>query len=167
MALSDYINRKYDYLALQNTVGPGERKLGLELFNENTSGKITTGVQKLAQRWLLEFLTETGSIPALPDRGCLFMRQARTGRFRTPINIRSAFALADMNIRRNLQAEETSDMPDDERFADAELLNAAVLPGENVSQNSGTTAVFLTLGVKITSLAGDSREIILPINTLP
>jgi hypothetical protein len=77
MALSDYINRKYDYLALQNTVGPGERKLGLELFNENTSGKITTGVQKLAQRWLLEFLTETGSIPALPDRGCLFMRQAR------------------------------------------------------------------------------------------
>jgi hypothetical protein len=72
-----------------------------------------------------------------------------------------------MNIRRNLQAEETSDMPDDERFADAELLNAAVLPGENVSQNSGTTAVFLTLGVKITSLAGDSREIILPINTLP
>lgn len=167
MALSDYANRKYDYLGLQNTVGPGDRRLGLELFNKETSGKLTTGVQKLAQRWLLEFMTETGSMPGLPARGTNFMRTARTGGFRTPVNVRTAFALADMLIKKNLTAEETTAMPRDERFKSAEITNVAILPGFDVSQKSGSTAVFLTLGVKITSLAGDSREVVLPIEIMP
>jgi hypothetical protein len=171
MALADYVNRKYDYLALQNTtavtVGRRDRKLGLELFNEKTSGAITTGIQKLAQRWLLEFLTESGSMPGLPNRGSNFMRAARTGQFRSPISVQAQFASADMEISRNLKAEETNSMPDDERFAEAELLNVAVLPGFDVNQASGTTAAFLSLGVKITSRAGDSREIILPIEIVP
>lgn len=167
MALSDYVNRKYDYLALQNTTGPGERKLGLELFNAGNSGQITAGAQKLAQRWLLEFMTELGSMPGLPKRGCNFMRAARTGGFRTPMNVRSEFAVADMRVRKNLQAEETDSMPDDERFDSAELTSVAVLPGADVSQQSGTTAAFLTLGVKITSRAGDARSVVLPIAILP
>lgn len=167
MALSDYVNRKYDYLGLQNTVGPGDRRLGLELFNKETSGKITTGTQKLSQRWLLEFMTEVGSMPGLPRRGSSFMRAARTGRFRTPLNVRTEFAVADLNIKNNLRAEETAAMPPDERFGAAEIINVAILPGFDVSQKSGTTAVFLLLGVKITSLAGDSREIVLPIEVVP
>ena len=171
MALADYVNRKYDYLALQNTtavtVGRRDRKLGLELFNKNTSGAITTGIQKLAQRWLLEFMTERGSMPGLPNRGTNFMRAARTGQFRVPINVRAQFASANIAIRRNLRAEETNTTPDDERFADAELLNVAILPGFDVSQASGTTAAFLSLGVKIISRSGDSREIILPIEIVP
>lgn len=167
MSLADYVNRKYDYLALQNTTGPGSRRIGLELFNEMNSGQITTGAQKLAQRWLLEFLTETGSMPGLPDRGSNFMRAARSGGFRTPFNVRTEFAMADLTIRKKLQADETDNTPDDERFAAAEITNVAVLPGADVSQKSGTTAVFLTLGVKITSRAGDAREIVLPIEVLP
>ena len=69
MALSDYTNRAYDYLALRNTTGAGNRRLGMELFNDTTSGEICAGAQKLAQRWLLEFMTERGSIPGLPKRG--------------------------------------------------------------------------------------------------
>lgn len=171
MALIDYVNRKFDYLALQNTtavtVGRRDKKLGLELFNKNAPGAITTGIQKLAQRWLLEFMTERGSMPGLPDRGTNFMRAARTGQFRVPINVRAQFALANVIIRRNLGAEETDATPTDERFLDAELLNVAILPGFDVSQASGTTAAFLSLGVKIISLAGDSREIILPIEIVP
>lgn len=167
MSLSDYTNRKYDYLGLQNTTGPGDRRLGLELFNKDTSGQITTGAQKLAQRWLLEFMTERGSMPGLPNRGSSFMRAARTGGFRTPINVRTEFAVADLNIKNNLRGEETSDMPDDERFGSAEITNVAILPGFDVSQKSGTTAAFLTLGVKITSLAGDAREVVLPIEIVP
>jgi len=167
VALSDYVNRRYDYLALQNTTGNGERKLGLELFNANNSGQITAGVQKLAQRWLLEFLTESGSIPGLPDRGSSFMRAARTGLFRTNINVRSEFAMADMQIRKTLRAEEPSTMPDDEKFGAAEITNIAVLPGFDAAQKSGTSAAFLSLGVKITSLAGDAREIVFPIEILP
>jgi hypothetical protein len=171
MALIDYVNRRYDYLALQNTtavtVGRRDRKLGLELFNKSTSGAITTGIQKLAQRWLLEFMTERGSMPGLPTRGTNFMRAARTGQFRVPINVRGQFAAANLIIRRNLRAEDRADTPDDERFRDAELLNVAILPGYDVSQASGTTAAFLSLGVKIISVAGDSREIILPIEIVP
>lgn len=171
MALSDYINNKYDYLALRNTtaptVGTNEKKLGLELFNENTSGEITTGVQKLAQRWLIEFLTETGSMPGLPNRGTNFMRAARTGRFRIERNVQAEFAIATMRLKQNLTTEEYADMPLSERFADAQLLNVIVLPGADVSQASGTTAVFLSLNVRIISQAGDSREIVFPITYVP
>lgn len=171
MALADYVNRKYDYLALQNTtaktVGTNEKKLGLELFNKTTSGKLTTGIQKLSQRWMLEFLTETGSMPGLPRRGTNFMRAARTGQFRVPLNVQTEFAAAEINIRRNLRSEETDDMPDDERYGDSEILNIAILPGFDVSQTSGTTAAFLSLGVKITSRAGDTRDVILPIEIVP
>ena len=171
MALADYVNRKYDYLALQNTtaktVGTNEKKLGLELFNKDTSGNLTTGIQKLAQRWLLEFMTEVGSMPGLPDRGTNFMRAGRTGQFRVPINVQAEFAAAELNIRRNLQGEESVDMPDDERYAEAEILNIAILPGFDVTQASGTTAAFLSLGVKITSRAGDFREVVLPIEIVP
>lgn len=167
MALVDYINRKYDYLALQNTVGPGDRRLGLELFNKTTSGAITTGAQKLAQRWLLEFMTETGSMYGLPARGSDFMRQARRGGFRLPIDVRAAFSAAAAQIRNNLIREETADMPADERFGDAILLNVGILPGRNVSEETGSSAVFLTIGVKIVSAAGDSRDLILPIEIVP
>lgn len=171
MSLIDYVNRKYDYLALQNTtaavVGRRDRKLGLELFNKTTSGAITTGAQKLAQRWLLEFMTESGSMPGLPNRGTNFMRAARTGQFRVPINVRAQFAAANMVVARNLRAEETNTTPLDEQFADAELLNVAILPGYDVSQASGTSAAFLSLGVKIISQAGDTREIIFPIEIVP
>jgi len=167
MALIDYINRTYDYLGLRNTTGTGERRLGLELFNSDTSGEICTGVQKLAQRWLLEFMTEAGSIPGLPNRGCNFMREARTGAFRIPLNVRSEFSSSDLTIRRNLAAEETDSTPFDERFGSAELLNVAVLPGGEVSSATGSSAVFLTLGVKIISVAGDAREVILPIELTP
>lgn len=171
MALSDYINNKYDYLALRNTtaptVGTNQKKLGLELFNESTSGEITTGVQKLAQRWLLEFLTESGSMPGLPNRGTNFMRAARTGRFRIEQNVRAEFALATMRAKQTLAAEEYAGMPNAERFADAQLLNVIIIPGGDVSPASGVTAVFLSLNVKIISLAGDTREVIVPITYVP
>jgi len=167
MSIQDYAQRSYDYLALQNTKPRGDNLLGLELFNSETSGKICVGVQKLAQRWLLEFLTETGSMPGAPNRGCDFMRAARTGRFRTILNVQTIFASANMSVRRNLLAEETPDMPADERFAGAALLNTTVAPSYAVDQRSGTSIVYLNMRVKITSRAGDEYIAIFPIETLP
>jgi hypothetical protein len=167
MSLQDYAQRRYDYLALQNVQRKGDSLLGLELFNSQTSGKICTGVQKLAQRWLLEFMTERGSLPGLPERGCNFMKAARTGGFRTRINVETIFSSADMLIRRNLVAEEYADMPADEKFGSAELLSVAILPTFNVDQLSGTTAIYINMRVKITSLAGDEHVVIFPVETLP
>jgi hypothetical protein len=115
----------------------------------------------------LEFLTEKGSMPGLPNRGCNFMTAARTGRFKTILNVQTLFSAADMAIRRNLLAEETSNMPADERFGGAVLLTTAVVPDYAVSQQSGTTIVYLNMRVKITSLAGTEYTAIFPIETLP
>lgn len=167
MSLQDYAQRKYDYLALQNIKRKGDGLLSLALFNENTSGQICVGVQKLAQRWLLEFLTEQGSMPGLPTRGSEFMRVARSGGFRTRLNVSAAFAAANMTIRRNLVAEEYAGMPDDEKFASAELLSATVLPTFNADRNSGTTIIYLNMRVKINSVAGSAHTVIFPIETLP
>jgi hypothetical protein len=172
VSLKDYAQRKYDYLALQNVQLKGDNQLGMELFNADTSGKICTGVQKLAQRWLLEFLTETGSMPGLPTRGCIFMRLARTGGFRTRRNVGAVFAAAGMVINRNLRQEETDDMPADERFGTATLVSAAVMPGDiemfdQSSFRASTSAVYLNITVKIISAAGTDYTIIFPVETLP
>lgn len=167
MSLQDYATRRYDYLALQNIKEKGDNLLALELFNSETSGKICVGVQKLAQRWLLEFLTEIGSMPGAPERGCAFMREARRGGFRAFFEVAAAFASADLDIRRQLTAEEYPEMPLDEKFGSAELLTAAVLPSIDVNQKSGTTAVYLNMRVKITSAAGTDYAVIFPVETLP
>ena len=155
MSLQDYAQRKYDYLGLRDVNPLKEAKLGLELFNKTTSGQICTGVQKLAQRWLLEFMTETGSMPGLPDRGCDFMLYVRQGRLRTQLEIQSLFSASEVDIHRNLQREEYEGMPDDERINSANLLAAAILPG------------YLQIRVKINNQQGDTREIIVPVATLP
>jgi hypothetical protein len=167
MSLQDYAQRRYDYLALQGIKRKGDALLGLALFSENTSGKICVGVQKLAQRWLLEFLTIDASMPGLPARGCNFMRIALAGGFRTRQNVTSAFAAADLTIRRNLLAEEYDEMPLDERFADAELLAVEISPTAVVDRKSGTSAVYLNMSVKISSGAGDDYTVVFPVETLP
>lgn len=155
MATQDYKNRKYDFLAFQN-VAPGvERQLGLALYSEDTSGKICVGIQKLAQRWVLEFLTETGSLRGLPDRGSSFMTALRLRNLRNAQDILFAFQAANLEIERQLKNEEYDGMPDDEKFNTAVLRGVTFYPG------------YLSLNVMIESLAGDARAAILPIETLP
>jgi hypothetical protein len=60
-----------------------------------------------------------------------------------------------LDIRRNLQREEYAGMPDDERINSAALLASAILPG------------YLQIRVKINNRQGDTREIIVPVATLP
>lgn len=155
MSLQAYANRKYDYLALRDVKPVVNAKLGLELFNGQDNGQICTGIQKLSQRWLLEFMTEVGSMPGLPNRGSGFMTAARQGRILNALEATAAFESAAIAVRRNLQNEETQEMPADERFLSTELLAVAILPG------------YLQLRVKINSLAGDDREVILPVAVLP
>jgi hypothetical protein len=150
-----YDNRVYDFLALQNVKQSGETQLGLELFTAANSGLICIGVQKLAQRWLLEFLTETGSMVGLPTRGTNFMTLVRQGRLRTTAAITAQFHFAAHVARLTLSAEENDTWPDDERIAEVKLQSIAFLPG------------YAKLYVLVASRAGDTREIIMPVSTLP
>lgn len=155
MSLQDYAQRRYDFLAFENIDRQKETRLNLLLFSDNNSGQIATGVQKLSQRWLLEFTTERGSMTGLPTRGSEFMRQVRLGRLRNQGDVFYAFLYNELLVRQNLRTEETDDMPDDERIANAEPLSISFLPG------------YANLRIQINSRAGTSREVILPVSTLP
>ncbi len=153
--LFDYVGRSYDYLAFQNVKEEGSAQLDFSLFSEESSGQIATGIQKLSQRWLLEFLTEAGSMPGLPGRGTNFMRRVRQGVLRTYSGIWTEFTFSAYTAAVNLRREETNDWADDERYANAQLLSLAVLPS------------YANLSVQITSRAGASRKVIMPVQTLP
>lgn len=155
VGLQEYANRRYDYLAFRNVAPQGKRRLEMVLYDEQDSGQIAVGAQKLAQRWVLEFLTEEGSMPGLPKRGSTFMTRARQGKLRTQTDVITAFSNANVFIKRNLRDEEYEGMPDDEKFASADLLSVAILPG------------YVQLNVMINSVAQSNRSVIIPIDTLP
>lgn len=155
MSAQDYKNRKYDFLAFQNVVPGRERQLGLALYAEDSSGQICVGIQKLAQRWVLEFMTETGSLRGRPGRGSSFLTALRLRNLRTTQDITFAFQAANLEIERQLKNEEYTGMPDDERFRAATLTSVTFYPG------------YLSLSVMIESVKGEARAAILPISTLP
>jgi hypothetical protein len=128
---------------------------GSHALSEDTSGRIRVGVQKLAQRWALEFLTEIGSMPGKPKRGCDFMGNVRRGELRTQKQVVWSFLSSNLDVERNLKQEEYATMPTDEQFASATLTSVVFYPG------------YLELHVMITSVAGEARAAILPIETLP
>lgn len=155
MSLKEYATRSYDLLAFDGVQRNKESKLNLSLFSPTNSGQLCVGIQKLAQRWMLEFLTEAGSMPGLPDRGSFFMTSVREGTLRNQTDVIYAFNYAKILVRRNLQAEEPADMPDDEKFASAELTSVAFFAG------------YAEIRVVIRSVAGDSRAVIMPVSTIP
>jgi len=149
---ANYAGRTYDVLAFQGAKLSGEVLLSNQLAGPGViSGEICTGIQKLAQRWLVEFLTITGTLLYLPLRGCDFMSLAQTGQLRTTLDAEQAFWLSELQVRTNLQAEEDTTDPDDERLDSVDLISLTV--------QTDTLKLYL----QINSLAGTSRPVILPI----
>ena len=149
--VADYLGRIVDVLAFPGAKAQGEALLKQELASKDHSGYVCTGIQKLAQRFLLELLTEKGSMKYLPSRGTSFMIVARQGRLLTELDVRQEFNLALVDIERNLQAEENTTMPTDEQYDGSSLLSITIQPG------------FLSLRINVRSRAGTNRAVILPL----
>jgi hypothetical protein len=147
--------RVYDVLAFQGAKPLGEVLLEQILFNEDAAGMLCTGIQKLAQRFVLELLTEAGSMPYLPGRGTQFMIQFFQGQLRTESDVFMAFSTAVMDLELTLTSEDLPTDPPDECYASAVL--------DSVVITNGT----IILHVILTSLAGTTREVIMPISTAP
>jgi hypothetical protein len=147
--------RVYDVLAFQGAKLLGEVRLDQILFSEAAAGMLCTGIQKLAQRFVLEVLTEKGSMLYLPDRGTTFMTRFRQGYLRVEADVFIAFNLALNDAELNLTAEEADTDPDDERYASASLDLVII------------TVDAVVLHVTVQSRAGNTRAVILPIATTP
>lgn len=155
---TDYTDRKVDILAFDGAFNDGTFELAQNLYGaEQASGKVCAGIQKLAQRWAIEFMTPLGSVPYLPSRGCNFINQSRSGRLRTEADALTAFNFARDKVAFNLRLEDsTGTYPDDEKYASAELISLKLDTGSKLS-----------LSVRINSLAGVSRVFVVPLTVVP
>jgi hypothetical protein len=127
--LNDYIGRTVDILAFQGAKPRGETQLQQTLVAAGSGGAIVTGILKLSQRFLIELLTPRGSVPHRPTRGSSFMVEVSSQYIRTPMELEGAFARGLVDVRRNLQAEETADDPLDEQYGIAWVTSVEVQNG--------------------------------------
>lgn len=152
--IEQYVNRRIDVLAFQGAAPRGEALLEQQLFG-NTAGEVCTGIQKLAQHWLLEFLTAAGSCRFLPDRGTQFMPRLVSGGLQHETDVQVEFNFAAATASRNLAVSEPANAPTDERLQSARLTSIVISAGS------------LILHVELTSQAGETRAIILPVPVAP
>jgi len=127
--LSQYSGRRIDVLAWRGGTPTGEVLLAQSLLDTETAGEICTGIQKLAQRFLIKLMTKKGSRKYAPDEGTNFMLKIQQGRIRTETDMYAAFQLAELAAGRQLRAEETDADPDDERYRKTSMTALTVSPG--------------------------------------
>lgn len=99
------------------------------IVTPTVSGRKITGPEKLAQRFLLELMTEMGSMPFAETRGSVLLSKLRSGSMYSELDVINAFYTALLDVSSNLQAEETEDDEDDERYGSVELIDVSVTPG--------------------------------------
>lgn len=151
---ADYAGRVFDLAMIHGMTESRAVRVDQSLFGN--SGEVCTGIQKLAQRWLLEFMTERQSMGFhLADRGSDFMRWLRRGNIRIEYDVRVYFNFAAQQVKTNLTSDETPTTPMDERLKQASLQSFTIGEGQ------------LTLAINVISMAEDSRQIILPVSVLP
>jgi hypothetical protein len=147
-----YVGRTVDYQAFDDAKARGNTLLTQTMVKPGQSGALIAGIEKLVQRFLLELLTEQGSLGYQPVRGTAFMTALRYGMVRTSQELFAVFSSAEADVRTNLRQEEDfANDPPDERYGKAELISASLF---------GDTA---TLTIRVTSVAGDSRNVIYPL----
>lgn len=153
-SLSPYIGRRFDTAIWCCPIEGKTVLLDQQIFPPGGVRGVT-GIQKLAQRFMLKFLTIRGSVWLAPDEGSGFMADLYGGYIRLPTDAWASFNLSALEIGIQLRAEESDDDPDDERFDSATLEQVVISSGQ------------ITLNIRITSLAGTSRSYLAPISTLP
>lgn len=153
---ADYLNRKFDVLAFRGGNATSNTQLAQSLFDADVGGEVCTGMQKLAQQWLLEFLTIRGSMGFhLSTRGSDFLRYLQQGKIRTEFDVQAYFNFAAQQVQINLSNTVTATTPADEQLTSATLDSITLMNGA------------LELGIILTSAAGDTRQVILPLPYTP
>lgn len=140
----------YDICAMR--VSDRNSPVGLSLVQGG--GLVCTGLQKLIQTWLIEFLTRAGSVAKQPVRGTDFLASIQNGAAQSVADVQAAFSLAADHVRGYLMGVQ-GHLPNDEQ------LDSAVL--ENVTVDYAG----VSLTVRLTSKSGESRTFVAPVRVAP
>lgn len=100
------------------------------LANEYTSGEIVSSTEKLVQKFWILLLEQRGSVPYLPSQGTIFMNRFMAGQFVDDADVFVNFAAAMVDIRPQLDNEETTNDPPEEQYARAVIEKVLIAPDE-------------------------------------
>lgn len=118
------------------------------LADAQDSGRTLSGMEKLVQRFVLQLLTRSGSVP-FADIGCDFVSRLTTGRLASETDVFLAFTSSVGQVVDKLRAEEVPGDPDSERLASVQIISLTIAPGalqlELRLQNRTATALNVTL----------------------
>jgi hypothetical protein len=143
----NYSGRTVDLLIHQGIDVSGERQVALSLGDQ---GSVCTGIQKAAQQFCVMFLTDKGSRFRDPTFGTNFLNDLRSGRIQNDETLQSSYEVAVLDIFQYINENDISGEPD-ENIVDAQLVWWDLRRG------------FLAIKVQITSEAGESRVVHLPV----
>lgn len=142
--------KTYDLAVFQTSGSPVTPDMQV-LWGVDGDGVLLTGIRKLAQRFLLELLTIRGSMPFAQDRGSSLMVFVKEGRIRSEVDAHMYFQYAVGEIEPNLFGDVLSTDDHDEQY-------------KSVTIDSITfTPTHLAYKISLTSVAGTSRTVTLPL----
>lgn len=121
-----------------------------QLMSADDSGQTVTGMQKLCQRFILELLTETDSVPG-EKHGCDFVQRLTAG-VSSESDVFITLHASIGKVVQRLRAAEQTDDPDDEVLAGISVGNLEI----------GDSTLGLNLTLK--NNTGQRSNITVPLN---
>ena len=121
------------------------KNLHINLIDENV-----TGIRKLAQKFLSELLTVSGSMKYFPERGCNFLPKVRI-EARTEFDVIALFMAAKHTIIKNLKSDYNKFSSRQDLFSEAKI--------NKITLGSGT----LQLDILVRNKAGQIALVKTPV----
>lgn len=151
---TDYTGRTVDMLLLQFVSAP-EADI-LVRPDVSRDPRMTTGVEKLAQRYALLFLTQVGTVKNRESEGSNFLGLLGAGQIYDENTLRSAAAAANKTVSTQIKvADRNLGTADDEALDTADVTDTSV--------DRATASVSVT--VAITTVAGERYVYTIPLAT--
>lgn len=151
---TNYSGRSVDLLLLQFVSAPGADILVKP--DVSKSPRIVTGIEKMAQRYALLFLTQTGSVKNSESEGSDFLKLLGAGQIYDENTLDSAASAANNAVFRQMRLEDsTLETKDDEAIESSKVVEV------EVDRNTASVSVTISL----TSVAGESYVYTIPLAT--
>lgn len=149
----DYTGRTVDLSIFIGAKADGDQQLTLDF---TSGGDVITGVEKMVQTYTYLFLTEQGSVEYFPTLGTTFITAVQQGVINNENDVQNQFNLAAELIRQTMDL--AADNADPALQPD-EIYDSSTLLSFNLDKLNS----LLTMQIQVTSQAGSSRVVFLPV----